>query len=312
MNIPVYLLTGFLESGKTTFLKEILKDKEFLGGQRNLLISCEEGVEEYDINELKSSKTTLVTVEEEEELTRDYLKTLHNKYHPRMVFIEYNGMWNLQSLYNDVLPKNWDIAQIITPIDSTTFSSYMSNMGAIIVEQYRDSDLVVFNRCNENTKKISLRASIKSVNRQARVLFENEDGKIDNSEDVLPFDINADIIAPEDYDFGILYEDMMSNPLKYENKKVKVRVMAFNPDKYPPQFAVLGRGAMTCCADDITPLGLICRFKNDVELQDKEWVEITAVVHKRRIHEYEDVLPVLYVEKILKAEKPEDELVYFY
>lgn len=312
MNIPVYLITGFLESGKTSFIKEILKDKDFLADQENLLIACEEGIEEYDENELKKTKTTLVVVEDEEDFTSDYLENLVKEHKPKMIFLEYNGMWSLENLYSKYMPENWEIAQIITPIDSTTFSAYMSNMGAIIVEQFRDSDLVIFNRCNERTKKIPLRGSIKSVNRQARVIFENENGQIDNSEDVLPYDLNSDIIEPEDYDFGILYEEMMSNPGKYENKKIKVRVMAFNPDKYPPQFCVVGRNAMTCCADDITPLGLIARFQNDVELEDKEWVEITAIVHKRRIHEYEDELPVLYVEKISKAEKPQDELVYFY
>ena len=312
MNAPVYLVTGFLESGKTSFLKEILKDRDFLAGQDNLLIVCEEGEVEFDENELKDTKTTLVVIEDEEELTSEYLKELQNKYKPRMIFMEYNGMWSLDNLFDNALPEDWEIAQIMTTIDSSTFSAYMSNMGALIVEQFRDSDLIVFNRCNENTKKISLRGSIKAVNRQARVIFENENGEIDNSEDVLPYDINAEIIEPEEYDFGILFEDMMSNPSKYENKKVKAKMRAFNPDKYPPQFCVLGREAMTCCEDDITPLGLICRFKNDVELQDKEWVEITAVVHKRRIDKYEDDLPVLYVEDISKTEKPEDELVYFY
>ena len=44
--IPVYLFTGFLESGKTTFIKEILKDEQFVMDRKSLLILCEEGVEE--------------------------------------------------------------------------------------------------------------------------------------------------------------------------------------------------------------------------------------------------------------------------
>ena len=312
MNIPVYLVTGFLESGKTSFLKEIFRDKDFLGGEENLLIVCEEGEVEFDKNELKNDKTTLVVIEDEEELTKEYLKELENKYKPKKIFIEYNGMWSIDNLFDNVLPENLEVVQIMTTIDSSTFSAYMSNMGSIIVDQFRYSDLVVFNRCNKDTKKISLRGSIKAVNRQARVIFENENGEIDNSEDVLPYDINVEIIEPEEYDFGILFEDMMGNPAKYENKKIKAKMMAFNPDKYPPQFCVLGREAMTCCEDDITPLGLICRFKDDVKIKDKEWVEVTAVVHKRRLDQYDEDLPVLYVEEISKAEEPEDGLVYFY
>lgn len=188
----------------------------------------------------------------------------------------------------------------------------MSNMGAIMVNQFRDADLVVFNRCNADTKKIALRASVKAANRQGRVIFENENGEIDNSEDVLPFDINAPVIEPEEYDFGILYEDMMSQPSKYHDKKIKVKVMAYDPEKYPPKFSILGRNAMTCCADDITPLGLICQFENDVELENKEWVDIVATVKNTYVRQYESNLPVLHVEKISSAQKPDDELVYFY
>ena len=47
MEIPVYLFTGFLESGKTTFIQETLEDSGFNMGERTLLLLCEEGEEEY-------------------------------------------------------------------------------------------------------------------------------------------------------------------------------------------------------------------------------------------------------------------------
>ena len=46
--IPVYMFMGFLESGKTSFIKEILEDHEFTEGKKVLVICCEEGVEEYE------------------------------------------------------------------------------------------------------------------------------------------------------------------------------------------------------------------------------------------------------------------------
>ena len=42
-DMPVYLFTGFLESGKTSFIDETLADKRFNNGQRTLLLVCEEG-----------------------------------------------------------------------------------------------------------------------------------------------------------------------------------------------------------------------------------------------------------------------------
>ena len=312
MKVPVYLFTGFLESGKTTFIKEILKDEEFVTNENSLLILCEEGVEELEKSELEKANTTVLIINSEDELTPELIRIEIEKCKADRVLIEFNGMWDFDNLYDSVLPKECEIAQVVCTIDTSTFSSYMSNMGSIMAEQFRDADLVVFNRCNKDTKKISLRGSVKAINIQARILFENENGEIDNSEDVLPFDINANVIEPEEYDFGILYEDMMSNPKKYDGKKLKLKVMAYDPDKYPPKFSILGRNAMTCCADDITSLGLICKFENDVELENKEWVDIIAIVHKTKIAQYDDELPVLHVEKISSTKKPDEELVYFY
>ena len=42
MDIPVYLITGFLDAGKTDFINGILKDG-FAAEDRTLLLCCEEG-----------------------------------------------------------------------------------------------------------------------------------------------------------------------------------------------------------------------------------------------------------------------------
>lgn len=54
--IPVYVFMGFLDSGKTTFVKETLLDREFTGGAKTLLLVCEDGEEEYDEKDLKKEK----------------------------------------------------------------------------------------------------------------------------------------------------------------------------------------------------------------------------------------------------------------
>ena len=37
---PIYLVTGFLESGKTSLIKNMLEDEDFSAGERTLLIVC--------------------------------------------------------------------------------------------------------------------------------------------------------------------------------------------------------------------------------------------------------------------------------
>ena len=45
-DIPVYLFTGFLGSGKTDFIQDTLSTPEFNGGETTLLLVCEEGEQE--------------------------------------------------------------------------------------------------------------------------------------------------------------------------------------------------------------------------------------------------------------------------
>lgn len=96
--IPVYVFTGFLESGKTKFIKEILADPNFTENEVTALLLCEEGIEEYDEKWLAHYGTALVPVESEDRLTPNILKRIEQKYNPDRIIVEYNGMWKLESL----------------------------------------------------------------------------------------------------------------------------------------------------------------------------------------------------------------------
>ena len=61
--IPVYVFTGFLESGKTKFIQDILADPNFTENERTVLLLCEEGIEEYDEKWLLHYGTALVPIE---------------------------------------------------------------------------------------------------------------------------------------------------------------------------------------------------------------------------------------------------------
>ena len=46
--VPVYLITGFIESGKTTLGLTILGNERFTNGGKTLVICCEDGEAEWD------------------------------------------------------------------------------------------------------------------------------------------------------------------------------------------------------------------------------------------------------------------------
>ena len=68
IRVPIYLVTGFLESGKTTFLDFTLQQDYFAIDGKTLLILCEEGEEEYDMDKLKLANTVVEVIEDEEDL----------------------------------------------------------------------------------------------------------------------------------------------------------------------------------------------------------------------------------------------------
>ena len=81
-DIPVYLIAGFLDGGKTDFINGILEDG-FAREDKTLLICCEEGELEYEQKALDN--VTVVTVDEEAALTCSQCKEWEKQYKPKQV-----------------------------------------------------------------------------------------------------------------------------------------------------------------------------------------------------------------------------------
>ncbi len=310
--IPVYLFTGLLESGKTTFIQDTLGEEYFNTGEKTLLILCEEGMEEYDEIEMRDKNVFIELVEEEQQLTEDFFKKCQSTYKPKRILIEYNGMWKLEKVLEDQYPQNWVLTQVISFVDASTFNMYWGNMRSIMIDQLSMSDMIILNRCDENTKRNDFRRAMKLFNKKAQIGYDFIEG-FDGSamEEQLPFDLEADVIEIDDDDYGIFYMDIMENTNKYAEKTVKFHGIFFRPDGYGQNVFVPGRFAMTCCADDISYMGILCKSEENVSFRERDWLEITAKIQCEYVKEYQDMGPVLYLKEVKAAQKPEDELVYF-
>lgn len=310
--IPVFVVHGFLESGKTRFASETLEDEYFSGGERNLVIACEEGIEEYEDEVLENSNTTLVVLEDKSEFNETFLAECQKKYKPTQVIVEYNCMWGLDYLRDMYMPKGWFVAQVITTVDATTFDVYLKNMKSLFMEMAKDSDLIIFNRSTEETPAAVYKRNMRAVNPKAQVVFEKEDGSQLEFEEELPFDIHADLIDISDVDYGIWYIDAMDHPEKYAGKMLRFKAMVYKGARLPKGYIVPGRMAMTCCADDTAFIGFLCKCSGAESLKSRQWITVTAkaYVEKRAEYSGEDGV-VLRAVSVEPAEKPEEELVYF-
>lgn len=312
MDVPVYLFTGFMDSGKTSLIRQTLMEQGFGGDARTLLICCEDGDVEYQEGELAKANVKLAYLTSEEEYNSDTLRKLQEEYRPDQVFVEYNGTWQMATFLESDAPQEWVLAQSLATVDATTFETYLTNMRAMIMEQLFLADVVIFNRCGDGTPKGRFRRVVKARNRKAQIVYERADGTVDEGEpDELPYDIHADVIEITDMDYGIWYLDALDNPKKYEGKKVRFLGLVYRPEKLKKGIFLPGRFAMTCCADDVTFVGFKCKWENAATVEHKSWAYITAKIHVEFAMEYRGKGPVLYVTEVEAAEKPEDELVYF-
>ena len=307
--ISVFIINGFLESGKTQFIKYTLAQDYFQTRGTTLLIVCEEGEEEYDQALLAKSKTVMEVIEDEEDFNPEYLQSLAKKYKPVRVVIEFNGMWNPKNIK---LPSDWSLDQQITNIDATTFPMYFANMRSLVAEQVKGSEMVIVNRCDGIDDLASYKRNIKSVNARAEVIFEDSEGELNVSlAEELPFDLEAPVIELNDTGYAIWYMDIMDNLERYDGKTIEYTAMVVKPPMFPDGYFVPGRMAMTCCADDIAMLGFICQFKGAKDLPEKSWVKVNATIHIENHEAYQGMGPVLYANSITTVKKPKNEVIDF-
>lgn len=306
---PVYVINGFLESGKTEFISFTLGQPYFQMKGTTLLIVCEEGEEEYEETLLKKSRTVVEVIEDEEDFNPSHLMELEKKHKADRIIIEFNGMWNYK---NVKLPWYWKIEQQITTIDASTFPMYYTNMRSLLAEMIRKSEMIIFNRCDGIQDLGSYKRNIKAVNPSADVIFEDENGEIDEIfEEDLPYDLTQEIVVLDNEGYGIWYLDSMDHLERYIGKKLQFVAMVLKPENFPSNYFVPGRMAMTCCADDMAFLGYACEFAGAATLKQKEWVKVTATVTKQYWEDYQGEGPVLHAVSVEKTKAPKDPVISF-
>ena len=307
--VPVYFFTGFLESGKTSFIAQTLKESQFKDGRKTLYIICEEGEEEISREELEDNGFVAVTVENEEDVVFDTFMNMDIVHSPDRVLIEYNGTWDPDKAF-EAFPQNWVLAEGICTIDATTYQEYLANMKQMMTRQFTYADLVVFNRCDLSQELAGFKRTVRALNRRSQVVFEMKDGTINNDiKEELPYDINADVINVEDDDFGIWYIDVFDNLQNYKGKTVRFKGVVYKPKKSKDDIFVPGRFAMTCCAADIQFVGFPCKWEGAAKLKEKTAVYVTAVIEGNPVPEGE--VPVLYAQAVEITSPPDEEVVYF-
>lgn len=314
--INVYLFIGFLESGKTKFIQETFEDPRMENGEKSLLLVCEEGEEEYNPKAFKVSNVAIEYIENNADLNEQNLSRLAKIHDADRVIVEYNGTWMIDDFFKS-MPENWVVCQMMTFFDAKTFLNYNKNMRQLVYDKIDGTQMVVFNRFKGEYDKLEYHKIVRAVSRRPDIVYEYIGGKaeIDEIEDPMPFDIEADIIEIEDKDFALFYRDLSEKPQQYMGKTVKFKGMAAVSGKVPKGFIVIGRYIMTCCVEDIAYDGFALKTNDLIKgVKTKDWLIVTAKIG----YDYNDVYrqqgPVLFAEKIERCQAlpPELQVATFY
>ena len=311
MDVPMYVFTGFLESGKTKFIQQTLEDTRFNSGERTLLLVLEEGEEEYDPSTYPCKDVFIETLDYEE-LSPEKLTELLKKHRAERVVVELNGMHMAADFYTKT-PDEWKIAQEVMFADASTFMSYNANMRSLVVDKLAGAEMVVFNRMPVGADTMPYHKIARAVNRRIDIVYDYVDGttQFDDVVDPLPFDLNAPVVEIADEDYALFYRDITEEPKKYNGKTVKFKGQVARLRKDKDGMFAPGRFVMTCCENDIQFVGIVAKGDSLKAYKNRDWVDITATVKEEHLDAYEGEGPVLYVERITTTSKPAQEVVSF-
>ena len=292
--IPVYVFTGFLDSGKTKFIQETLEDPRFNAGERTLLLVFEEGEEEYDFSTYPHKHVYLEILDQQTVTTKE-LQALAKKHRAQRVVAELNGMQLVGDLYSR-FPEDWTVAQEVMFADSTTIMAYNANMRNLVMDKLVGGQMVVFNRLTPGADTSQLHKLVRAANRRMDILYDYTDGTtaFDDIQDPLPFDVHAPIIEVKDEDFALWYRDVTEEASKYDGKTVRFKGQVAMLRRDRNNMFAPGRFVMTCCVDDIQFCGIPCKYAGSKSLKPRDWVTVTAKIAAENHSLYQGELgPVL-------------------
>ena len=310
--LPIFVINGFLEAGKTQFMKFTMQQEYFQTEGNTLLIVCEEGEEEYDKGLLESTHTTVKYIDDISDFTKEKMVEFTKEVDPERILIEWNGLWEQDKIQ---IPDIWYVNQMITIYDTSTLDLYIKNkdLKAYMGKMLKDSELVICNRADDIDEEIlsTYHLQIKAMAPNAEIIFEGEEGEITGDFSInLPYNLDDSklVIKPEEY--GIFNVDAMDRTEKYDGKEVEFVAQVVRPDGIGDDILIPGRRAMTCCEADIQFLGFVCHYKGAKNFKNKDWVKVKGKIKYEMSPQYRAKGPVIYANDILLT-GPIDGLVQF-
>ncbi len=171
----IELITGFLGSGKTTWINNYLK-LTTVNDEKTVVLQLEKGEEKLH-KLLKQQASTTTLIDSEELLTLSYLKNLLVLYEPHRLIIECNGMKMIDELIHllstPIIRKRAFISTMINLVEGPTYKIYWQNLKPILKPALSLSHMIVVTKTHLMSlqDKKDLQTLLEIENTQAHILW---------------------------------------------------------------------------------------------------------------------------------------------
>lgn len=177
MKIHIEIVTGFLGSGKTSFINSLLSESQ-VDGERVLVFQLENG--EKKIQQISNSKCSVIvqSIKQVCDLKDQMIYSIKDN-NPNRIIIEYNGTINLIDLLNilngKVYKEYCKITTIYFVADGTSLKQYIDNVGRFMIPFIKNANMIVVNNIESCKKEILEEGliKVKNINPKAYVLKVN-------------------------------------------------------------------------------------------------------------------------------------------
>lgn len=250
--IDTRLVYGFLDAGKTSYIRETVLTDVFWKYGSTLILCFEEGEEEYDSAALAQKNASVAYYDggDVAAFCLDRIRTVR----PDRIYIEMNAM--TEGL-RAALPACLKPTFAVTLIDWATMPVYYLNFMQMLKQMVADSQQIVFRGCPSRDLLAPYSQAFRLMNPNATYLRRDPMGYHEKAfEMFLPYSLEAPEIVIDEGRFLPFWLDALDHPEHYEGKEMVFEDPVEMRRGEEEGKWKCGRVVMTCCMQDLQFMGV--------------------------------------------------------
>ena len=261
--IDTRLVCGFEDAGKTTYIRDCIRDDRFYKHGSTLILCFEQGETVYNEALLAERNASVVYYDGGD--IKMFCEVAIKAFHPDRIYVEMNsGIANLREQF----PKYMKVTFVITLIDWSTFQAYYVSNMQMIRQMVSGSHQVTFRGCPMSKMLEPYSQAFRVMNPKAIYLRQDPMGYHEKAFDIfVPFSLEEDEISIDEKNYLSFWLDSFDHPEHYSGKILHFTdPLEIRKDSATGLWSC-GRVVMTCCMADLQFMSF--ELEEDIGLNDK-------------------------------------------